>query len=105
MRGYQRKTDRLPYPHISEEFPGKIDTTTPYVIGKVVSRLEMDSRWALARSLRSATSLRENSTATQPGKRVRRNVLFEDSSLDALRSRPHGRRGISKHSAGLQPAS
>jgi hypothetical protein len=35
---------RLPCPHISKEFPGKIDTTTPYVIGKVVSRLEMDSR-------------------------------------------------------------
>ena len=29
------------------------DTTTPYVIGKVVSRLEMDSRWALARSVRA----------------------------------------------------
>jgi hypothetical protein len=35
------------------EFPGKIDTSTPYVIGKVVSRLEMDSRWALARSVRA----------------------------------------------------
>ena len=43
VRGFQRKTNQLPYPHISKEFPGKIDTTTPYVIGKVVSRLEMDS--------------------------------------------------------------
>jgi hypothetical protein len=40
IRGYQRKTNRLPYPHIFKEFPGKIDTSTPYVIGKVVSRLE-----------------------------------------------------------------
>src|SRR4029077_447155 len=36
-RGYRRKTDQLPYPHISKHFPGKIDTSTPYVIGKVVS--------------------------------------------------------------------
>ena len=41
-RGYQRKTNKLPHPQVSKEFPGKIDTTTPYVIGKVVSRLEMD---------------------------------------------------------------
>ena len=44
VRGYTRKTNKLPYPHISEQFPGSIDTSTPYVIGKVVSRLEMDSR-------------------------------------------------------------
>jgi hypothetical protein len=50
VRGYRRKTNRQPYPPISTQFPGKIDTTTPYVINKVVSRLEMDSRWALARS-------------------------------------------------------
>src|ERR1700747_1617536 len=37
---------------LPKEFPGKIDTSTPYIIGKVVSRLEMDSRWALARSVR-----------------------------------------------------
>ena len=59
IRGYQRKTDRLPYPHISEEFPGKIDTTTPYVISKIVSRLEMDSKWALARSVRALVAERD----------------------------------------------
>jgi hypothetical protein len=59
VRGYQRKTTQLPYPHISNQFPGKIDTTTPYVIGKVVSRLEMDSRWALARSLRALLAERD----------------------------------------------
>jgi hypothetical protein len=53
IRGYRRKTNKLPHPHISKEFSGKVDTTTPYVIGKVVSRLEMDSRWALARSVRA----------------------------------------------------
>jgi hypothetical protein len=58
-RGYRRKTDRLPYPHISKEFPGKIDTSTSYVIGKVVSRLEMDSRWALARSVRALVAERD----------------------------------------------
>jgi hypothetical protein len=59
VRGFQRITNRLPYPHISKEFPGKIDTTTPYVIGKVVSRLEMDSRWALARSVRALVAERD----------------------------------------------
>ena len=59
VRGYQRKADRLPYPHISEQFPGKVDTTTPYVLGKVVSRLEMDSRWALARSVRALVAERD----------------------------------------------
>ena len=59
VRGYQKKTNRLPYPHITEEFPGKVDTTTPYVVGKIVSRLEMDSRWALARSVRALVAERD----------------------------------------------
>ena len=59
VRGYRRKTNHLPYPHFSKEFPGKIDTSTPYVIGKVVSRLEMDSRWALARSVRGLVAERD----------------------------------------------
>jgi hypothetical protein len=59
VRGYQRKTDRLPYPNISKEFPGKVDTTTHYVIDKIVSRLEMDSRWALARSVRALVAERD----------------------------------------------
>jgi hypothetical protein len=59
VRGYQRKTDRLPYPNVSKELPGKIDTSTKYVIGKVVSRLEMDSRWALARSVRALVAERD----------------------------------------------
>ena len=59
VRGYQRKTDRLPYPHISKKLPGKIDTSSPYIIGKVVSRLEMDSRWALARSVRALVAERD----------------------------------------------
>jgi hypothetical protein len=59
VRGYQRKTNKLPHPHISEQFPGKIDTSTPYVIGKIVSRLEMDSRWALARSVRALVAERD----------------------------------------------
>ena len=60
-----------PYPNISKQFPGKIGTSTPYVIGKIVSRLEMDSRWALARSLRALVAerdaLKESSKAVQVG--------------------------------------
>jgi hypothetical protein len=35
------------------EFLGRIDASTPCVIGKIVSRLEMDSRWVMARSVRA----------------------------------------------------
>jgi hypothetical protein len=59
VRGYRRKTNKLPHRQVSREFPGKIDTTTPYVIGKIVSRLEMDSRWALARSVRALVAERD----------------------------------------------
>ena len=59
VRGYQRKTNKLPHPQVSKEFPGTVDTSTPYVIGKIVSRLEMDSRWALARSVRALVAERD----------------------------------------------
>ena len=59
VRGFQRKTNKLPHPQVSKEFPGRIDTSTPYIIGKVVSRLEMDLRWALARSVRALVSERD----------------------------------------------
>ena len=59
VRGYSRSTNKLPHPRISEQFPGKIGTSTPYVIGKIVSRLEMDSRWALARSIRALVAERD----------------------------------------------
>ena len=59
VRGYRRKTNKLPHPQVSKEFPGTIDTSTPYVIGKVVSLLEMDSRWALARSVRALVAERD----------------------------------------------
>ena len=59
MRGYRRKTNKLPHPQVSKEFPGKLDISTPYVIGKVVSRLEADSRWALARSVRALVAERD----------------------------------------------
>ena len=53
VRGYQEKTNRLPYPHISKQFPGKVETTTPYVIGKIVPAWRMERWWALARSVRA----------------------------------------------------
>jgi hypothetical protein len=59
VRGFHRKTNKLPHPQVSKEFPGRIDTSTPYVIGKIVSRLEMDSRWALARSVRALLAERD----------------------------------------------
>jgi hypothetical protein len=34
-------------------------TSTPYAMGKVVSHLEMDSRWALARSVRALVAERD----------------------------------------------
>jgi hypothetical protein len=59
VRGYRRQTNKLPHPHVSKQFPGKVDTSTPYVVGKIVSRLEMDSRWALARSVRALVAERD----------------------------------------------
>ena len=47
IRGYRRKTNKLPHPKVSQDFPGKVDISTPYVIGKAVSRLEADSVRAL----------------------------------------------------------
>ena len=35
------------------------DTGTPHVLGKLVSRLEMDCRWALARSVRVLVAERD----------------------------------------------
>ena len=55
------------YPPISKEFLGEVDTTTPYVIGKIVSRLEMDSRWALARSVRALAAERDALQETLEG--------------------------------------
>jgi hypothetical protein len=40
-------------------FRAKSTPLTPYVIGKIVSRLEMDSRWALARSVRALVAERD----------------------------------------------
>jgi hypothetical protein len=58
VRGYERKSGKLPHA-ISEDHPGKVDTSTPYVMTKVVGRLEMDSRWTLARSVRALLAERD----------------------------------------------
>ena len=42
-----------------KKFTGKIYTSTPYIIGKIVSRLEMDSRWAVARAVRALVAERD----------------------------------------------
>jgi hypothetical protein len=57
VRGYS--TNKLPHPQVSKEFPGKVETSTRYIVGKVISRLEMDSRWALARSVRALVTERD----------------------------------------------
>jgi hypothetical protein len=60
---YSRRTTSSKYGVFSENQPGasrgQADTRTPYVIGKVVSRLEMDSRWALACSVRALLAERD----------------------------------------------
>ena len=65
LRGYQRKTNRLPYPHITEEFPGKIDTTTAYVMARLfrVWRWTADGPWHVpcGRLLPTATRLKKSS--------------------------------------------
>jgi len=40
-------------------FSNKDDTSTPDIMAKVVSRLEMDSRWALARSVSGLVAERD----------------------------------------------
>ena len=57
--GVTETGERLPYPNVSKEFPSKIDTSAPYVIAKVVSRLEMDLHWAQARSVRALVAERD----------------------------------------------
>ena len=51
--------NRLRHPQVSKKFPGKIYTSTTYIIGKVVSHLEMDRSWALARSVRALVAERD----------------------------------------------
>jgi hypothetical protein len=58
VRGYRRRTNKTPR-QVSQDHPGKIDTSTPYIIGKVCSRLEMDSRHALSRAVRSLVAERD----------------------------------------------
>jgi hypothetical protein len=43
VRGYRKKTDRQPYP-VSNEHPGKVDTSSDYVMSHVVARLEQRDR-------------------------------------------------------------
>jgi hypothetical protein len=59
-RGYQRKTNRLPRPHISKEFPGKIDTSTPYVSGRSfrVWRWTAGGRWRVRSALLLLSAMR-----------------------------------------------
>ena len=52
IRGYRRRTNRLPYP-ASQESSGKTDTSSSYVLSHVVGRLEADSGHALARCVRA----------------------------------------------------
>ena len=60
IRGFRRKSDRLPYPNTPGVSRGeKINTSTAYIMSHVVGRLEADSRWALARSVRSLVAERD----------------------------------------------
>ena len=50
IRGFRRKTDRLPYPNAPAGVAGNSDSD--FVMSHVVGRLEQDSRWHLAASVR-----------------------------------------------------
>jgi hypothetical protein len=58
VRGYERQSGKLPV-QVAQDHPGKIDTSSAYVMSHVVARLEQDSRWALARSVRSLVAERD----------------------------------------------
>jgi hypothetical protein len=58
VRGYERQSNKLPV-QVTPDHPGKIDTSSAYVMSHVVARLEQDSRWALARSVRSLVAERD----------------------------------------------
>jgi hypothetical protein len=50
VREFRRKTDRLPYPNAPAGVAGNSDSD--FVMSHVVGRLEQDSRWQLAASVR-----------------------------------------------------
>ena len=58
VRGYERQSNKLPV-QVTPDHPGKCQTDTPYILSHVVGRLEMDSRWALSRSVRALLAERD----------------------------------------------
>ena len=72
-RGYRRKANKLPHPQETQEFPGMIDTSTPYIIGKVARawRWTAGGPWRVpcVRLLLSAMRLKRSS---KTGKRMSR---------------------------------
>jgi hypothetical protein len=60
VRGYRRKTNKPPFPNVPKEFPGRIDTSTRYILEKVCTRLQADSRWALSRSVEALVAERDD---------------------------------------------
>ena len=86
VRGYQRKTNRLPYPHISKElsFQGKLIPARPMSSARLFRawRWTAGGPWRVpcALLLLNAMPLKISSTAPQFGKRVRRTskcVIFD----------------------------
>jgi hypothetical protein len=75
VRGYERQSGKLPV-QVSQDHPGKIDTSSAYVMSHVVGRLEADSRWALSRAVRALVVERDNLIAE-------RNALRERLGEDA----------------------
>jgi hypothetical protein len=58
VHGYERQSNKLPV-QVTPDHPGKCQTDTPYILSHVVGRLEMDSRWALSRSVRALLAERD----------------------------------------------
>ncbi len=59
IRGFSRRTNKLPHGRVNKDHPGKCQTDTPYVMSHVVGRLETDRRFALARSVRALVAERD----------------------------------------------
>jgi hypothetical protein len=59
VRGYKRRTNKPPFQNVSQDHSGKIDTSTRYILEKVCTRLQADSRWALSRSVESLVAERD----------------------------------------------
>jgi hypothetical protein len=58
VRGYRRRSNKTPV-QVPQDHSGKCDTSTRYILEKVCTRLQADSRWALSRSVEALVAERD----------------------------------------------